>query len=211
MTIYKDRPFCYRCNRPKSSCVCEAITTLHTQSHFVFLMHPKEARKTKNNTGRITHASLSNSSLFVGIDFSHHNRLNALLNDPSYTPFLLYPDPKAIPITQENLELKPHTKALIVIIDSSWACSKSILKRSSNLQSIQKISFTPQKGSIYTIKRQPNLEALSTIESVKVVLEALNTQSIESIEPKLLEGFLKPFKQLITFQLKQAEAKKVRY
>lgn len=133
MTCYKDRPFCYTCNRSQSACVCHTITPVETQSHFVLLLHPKEARKTRNNTGRITKASLSNSSLFVGIDFSEHQGLNMLLNDPKLTPFILYPGSPSHNLSEKPLLLRNGTKALFIFIDSTWACSKKILRLSRNL------------------------------------------------------------------------------
>ncbi len=52
------RPWCQRCHRPGSTCLCEEVTTLQVRTKFVFLMHPKEAKKTKNGTGRMAHLGL---------------------------------------------------------------------------------------------------------------------------------------------------------
>ena len=52
------REKCYECYRPKKSCMCEYIQRIETNTRFVIIMHPKEFKKTKNNTGRFTHIFL---------------------------------------------------------------------------------------------------------------------------------------------------------
>ncbi len=88
--MYSTREVCYECYRPKSSCVCKHIIPFNTQSKFIILMHPKEYRKTKNTTGHLTHKSLHNSHLYVGIDFTHNSAIQALLNDESNECFFYF-------------------------------------------------------------------------------------------------------------------------
>ena len=76
ITYYGAREKCYRCYRPKSSCMCSHIHEIETNTKFIILMHPKEFKKTKNGTGRLTHLSLPNSHLFIGIDFLYTNFKN---------------------------------------------------------------------------------------------------------------------------------------
>ena len=59
--------------------MCPYINTFDTNTKFVILMHPKEFKKVKNNTGYLTKKSLSNSELFIGINFSNNNRINEII------------------------------------------------------------------------------------------------------------------------------------
>ncbi len=195
------RKMCYKCNRPKNSCLCILIKPITTKTKFITLMHPKEFRKTKNNTGRLTHMSLKNSELFVGIDFSNHKKVNDFINNPNFFSVVLYPSNKSICINDEKLELKGK-QLVVFIIDATWDCSKPMLRKSTNLYNLPKISFTHTKVSAYNFKRQPFVNALSTIESTLSVLEILNTQEIENISDIELKSFLKPFEELIKFQNK---------
>ena len=70
---------------------------------------------------------------------------------------------------------------VIFIIDSTWACSTSLLKKSKNLQNLNYISFDNIKESEYKIKEQPANFCLSTIESTLCVLELLNKYNIEEV------------------------------
>jgi DTW domain-containing protein YfiP len=162
-------------------------------------MHPKEFKKTKNGTGHLTNNSIENCEIHVGIDFSNNQRINTLLNSNEYEPFVLYPHTDAIKLNEEKL---PSSKnALIFIIDSTWPCSKKILRLSKNLSSLKKVSFTHNKSSIFTIKTQPNEHCLSTIESTLCVLEQLNKHNTENIEETSLNDFLNPFKKMVDFQI----------
>ncbi len=173
-------------------------------------MHPKEFRKTKNGTGHMTNNSLENCELYVGIDFSDHIRVNELLNDEKYEAFILYPDSNSIKLNTQKL---PNDKIpLIFIIDSTWPCSKKMLRVSTNLQNLKKVSFEHDKSSQFKIKTQPNQYCLSTIESTLCLLELLNLQNIENIDSKSLENFLSPFEKMVDYQVKCAlDENDVRY
>ena len=199
----ENREICYKCYRPKSSCICEFIVDpIKTQTKFVILMHPKEFRKTKNGTGHMTNNSLENCELHVGIDFTNHRRVNELLNDTSYEPYVLYPDINSIKLNSQALS--SEKKSLVFIIDSTWPCSKKMLRLSKNLQNLRKISFEHDKSSQFKIKTQPNQYCLSTIESTLCVLEQLNNKKTENIPEKKLLNFLLPFENMVKYQLKYA-------
>ena len=197
------RDVCYHCYRPKTSCICEhIISPISTNTKFIILMHPKEFRKTKNGTGHMTNNSLENCELYVGIDFTEHKRVNELLNDKTYEPYILYPDINSIKLNTQKLP--NEKKSLIFIIDSTWPCSKKILRLSKNLHNLKKVSFEHDKSSQFKIKTQPNQYCLSTIESTLCVLEQLNNQKVENISKDSLENFLKPFEQMVEYQVQCA-------
>jgi len=198
-TYYADREKCYRCYRPKSSCMCQYFTQIDTETKFVILMHPKEFKKVKNNTGHFTHQSLCNSELFIGIDFSHHKRICEIIEN--YESYILFPSENAINLSTTNPKSTKRALAIFVI-DATWSCAKSIFYKSSNLQTLPHLSFTPSKKSLYAIKEQPDDAYLSTIESTLVVLELLNKHKIEKISESALEHFLEPFFKMIAYQQK---------
>jgi DTW domain-containing protein YfiP len=207
-----NRETCYKCYRPQASCICDFIKKpINTNTKFVILMHPKEYRKTKNGTGHMTRNSLINSELYVGIDFSNHNRVNELINDTNYESYILYPGENSISLNNENI--KSSKNLLLFIIDSTWPCSRKILRVSKNLQKIKRLSFTHKEISNFKIKTQPKNYCLSTIESTKVILQLLNEQKIEDIENESLSEFLNPFEQMVNYQLDftSEEKKSIRY
>ena len=112
-----DRQRCYSCYRPVTSCMCEHINPIETNTQFIILMHPKEFKKTKNGTGHFTHLSLPNSKIFIGVDFSEHEIINNILNDPTKNCYVLYPDEKSIKLNTQTIQ-KENKQNVIFIIDS---------------------------------------------------------------------------------------------
>ncbi|MDA7816596.1 DTW domain-containing protein [Sulfurimonas sp.] len=211
-TLYGDREKCYKCYRPQSSCMCSYINSFDTDTKFVILMHPKEFKKVKNNTGHFTHQTLKNSELFIGVDFSDHNRINEIIS--THESYILFPSVDAINLSESKPTCKNDKAMAIFLIDSTWACTKKMFNESKNLRSLRHMSFSTKRTSEYKIKIQPQKEYLSTIESVHVVLELLNDKKVESIEQDSLDGFLKPFYMMIEYQQKLIENPKsnsVRY
>lgn len=158
----------------------------------------------------MTNNSLENCELHVGIDFTNHKRVNELLNDTSYESYVLYPDVNSIKLNTQKLP--SEKKALVFIIDSTWPCSKKMLRLSTNLHDLKKVSFEHDKSSQFKIKTQPNQYCLSTIESTLCVLEQLNNHNIENISSKSLENFLTCFEEMVKYQVKCAfDENDVRY
>ncbi|MEA1880582.1 MAG: tRNA-uridine aminocarboxypropyltransferase [Campylobacterota bacterium] len=194
------RKICYDCYRPMTSCMCDYITPIKTQTRFIILMHPKEFRHTKNGTGHFTYLSLENSELYVGIDFSNHNKINAILDNPNNDCYVIYPSTKSINLNTCNLENYGKNRVLF-LIDATWPCSKSMLLQSPNLDALQKVSFTHTKSSAFTFKKQPKSYCLSTIESTLCVLELLNKSHEEHISSYHLNNFLRPFEKMVEYQV----------
>lgn len=207
-TMYGDRAKCYHCYRPKSSCMCSYICPIETHTKFIILMHPKEFKKTKNGTGHLTHLSLPNSELFMGIDFSDNARINEII--ATHESFILYPSKHAINLSHHNplAETSLHVKKpmAIFLIDSTWACSLKMMRESKNLHELSHISFEPTKRSEFKIKEQPLAYCLSTMESTLTVLELLTKWRIEMISHDKLASFLTPFHAMIDYQLRCIES-----
>ncbi len=177
--------------------MCPYVEKIETQTKFVILMHPKEFKKVKNNTGRFTHLALPNSELFIGVDFTNHRRINEIIK--THQSYVLFPSKSAHDLSNE-LFVKDEKPLAIFLIDSTWACAKSIFKESRNLCSLPHLSFTTNKTSQYEIKEQPQSHCLSTIESTQVVLEFLAKHGIETIQKRKLENFLQPFHKMVAYQ-----------
>jgi len=177
--------------------MCAYCQKIQTDTKFVILMHPKEFKKVKNNTGHFTHQSLPNSELYVGIDFSNHTKINEIIK--THQSYILFPSEDALNITHENPKTT-HKPLAIFLIDSTWACAKPIFYKSKNLQQLPHMSFTTTQESMYEIKVQPKEGYLSTIESTLVVLQALKKHAIEQVSEEELVLFLQPFHKMIAYQ-----------
>jgi len=181
--------------------MCKHIIPLETKTRFIILMHPKEFKRTKNGTGHFTHLSLINSELHIGIDFSKDSHINKIIEDPSTNCYVVYPHKESIDLNNESIEGEEEKENIIFLIDATWPCSKAMLTASPNIDALPKVSFTHSEISAFHFKRQPKSYCLSTIESTLCVLKILNTQGVEVLKAQKLEYFLKPFEEMVKYQL----------
>ena len=199
---YKGRPrhWCRTCRRPGATCLCSSITRLATRSRFVLLTHPLEYRKVKIGTGRITHLSLLNSEVHVGVDFSKHRRINELIDDCRTESFLLYPDQASLNLSRGEYMPQPQRPPVFFLIDSTWACAKKVLRRSRNVRALPRVGFDIGAESAFAIKRQPERACLATIEAVHRCLMALAAYGHEVLETEDGRRFLTPFHRIMEIQ-----------
>jgi DTW domain-containing protein YfiP len=187
------RPTCYRCFWPQSLCWCASVVPMATRTRFVFLMHPKEFKREKAATGRLTHLCLAASEIHCGVGFDEHAAVQALLQDPRNFPVLLYPGRDAL-----NLSLPAHAEQLrtwargraresatgspqlvVFLLDATWALGRKMLRLSPSLQRLPRIMFTPSAPSRYVIKQQPHAGCLSTLEATHELLLTLQTAGLD--------------------------------
>ncbi len=197
------RELCLRCLRPKESCYCKYIGRVNAGIKFVFLMHPKEAKRQRTGTGRLAALSLPGSEIVTGVDFSRNERVNALLADSSCYPVLLYPAEDAWTSAREGFREAVGGRTLLVfLVDSTWACSKKIIKSSGNLQTLPKFSFSGSYRSIFTFKHEPKDYCVSTIESCYYLIKELQGAGMADASANP-EPLMDVFKKLIQFQLQK--------
>jgi len=164
-------------------------------------MHPKEYKKEKIGTGRMTKLQLENAEIIVGIDFTKNNRVNEILANESSSSFLLYPGKDNFNLSlRSSAELNSFmgTSPNLFILDGTWPCARKMLKLSKNLQKLKRVSFDNKIESKFIIKQQPASLCLSTIETVYTVLNLLKEGELEQCDTK---GFLIPFEKMIEHQL----------
>jgi len=165
-------------------------------------MHPKEAYKQKTGTGRLTALSLTDSEIIIGIDFTHNERLNKLIQgNAEYFPVLLYPAKDAYftdtPAFRDAVGTK---KLLVIVVDATWFFAHKIIVLSSNLHSLPKLSFRNAYRSQFEFKRQPAPECLSTIESTYYLTEELKAAGIANPSADV-SGLMQTFHDMVDYQL----------
>lgn len=157
-------------------------------------MHPMEFKKEKVGTGRFSHLILENSQVFVDINFDENAQFLKSLNDPEYDSYVLYPGEEVInlsgPVSHPTF-LNQRPKQFIVI-DGTWPCAKKMMKLSTCLHDVPRVSFSSNRTSAFKVKHQPLPECLSTVESIHQVILELNRLGIEATagaEENLIEVF----------------------
>jgi len=196
------RPRCLVCRNCDVICYCGQITPVRTRIQFVILIHRTEIKRSVA-TGRMTHLSLPDSVLFEGTDFSNHRKLNAIVQDPSNHPMLLYPGARAVNLTglspTDRRGLLPEGKRpVVILIDATWSHAKRIRRMSTNLHRLPQIAFSPTVPSAFRVRTQPNELCYSTIEATHHLIGLLDG------EAENLSKMLAPFNWMVEKQLKFA-------
>lgn len=192
---------CFNCLRSIKACFCATIDPFPTKTEFRILMHPKEARKQKVGTGRMASLCLQNCKIIIGENFQNNTEVNNLIKSNDYHTMILYPGEKSHNITQGPIKFDSNKKLMVLIIDGTWPCAKSMMRDSKNLHHLPRISFETKETSQFKIKHQPAKYCLSTIESIYHLLNGLDKWHLERLEGK--QNILpKVLANIVDFQIK---------
>lgn len=190
MTTAVPRERCLRCRRPRRVCYCAALTSLPTTTRVVILQHPRE-RDMPIGTARMAHLCLPNSELHVGVRWQEDARLAQVLADPARPAVLLYPGRDARDILSEP----PQGPVTLVVIDGTWSQAKTVVRDNPVLQALPRYAFAAPAPSEYRIRKEPEVEYVSTIEALMHVLGALEG------EPERFRALLVPLRAMVDTQL----------
>lgn len=193
---------CPRCQKKGEFCLCKYTKEIDSGIKFVLLMHPKEVKKNRTGTGWITRISLKNCEIIEGLDFSQNARLNALLADPQYFPVLLYPGDDAWTAKKPGFAEEAGGRTILaIIIDATWFCSRKIIQHNPELLRLPKLSFAGEYRSIFTFKREPRPEYISTIETCYYLIKELQGIALARTDCDP-EPLMDVFKQMIKDQIR---------
>jgi DTW domain-containing protein YfiP len=166
------RPYCERCWRPQSTCLCAWRRPTANEVEVLLLQHPAETRHAKGSA-RLLQLSLQNCLDQVGEAFDAA-ALMAWLQAPGpdgrpRQPWLLFP---AAPGT--SAEPPPAAQDLrLVVLDGSWRQARQLLARHPALQQLPRWSLASPPPSRYTIRKAQRPDQRSTLEATCLALAAL--------------------------------------
>lgn len=162
-----------------------------------------EYKKEKVGTGRFCHLIVKNSELLVGVDFDRDERFLELLQDSEYQSYVLYPGESSLDLAGDEL-LRDKKKKQFFVIDGTWPCAKKMMKLTTSLHSLPRVSFQQKKESAFIIKHQPMPGCLSTVESVTILLSELERMNIEDLGEKK-QNLLDVFNYCVDLQLQLSQ------
>ena len=196
---------CLTCRRRLLTCVCDNLRPFETRSRFVILMHPMEFKKEKVGTGRFTHLILKNSEIIVDICFDKNRRFLEVLEDANYQTVILYPGDNTIDLSDPGSARKLSDKPLqFLVIDGTWPCAKKMMKLTTLLHDVPRVSFNTTRISEFQVKHQPMPGCLSTVESIHQVLLDLNKSGREDTQ-SMEENLMMVFRKIVQQQIELAQ------
>jgi DTW domain-containing protein YfiP len=159
-------------------------------------MHPKEFKKERLGTGKMTRTAFAGSELHVDVDFTESRSVNGLITDPANFCAVLWPGVGALAWSgPEGLPAQLIGKRLVVfLLDGTWSCARKMYRMSANLQALPKIAFEPSEPSRFRIKQQPDVRCLSTVETTRLLFKEMECAGLE--EQQDWDALLRPFEEL---------------
>jgi len=180
---------CVRCFRPQELCFCAAIPTIDNQTELLIVQHRRE-RFHAFNSARIVHQSLQRCRLLVDHTPELATRFASMpLSDRAG---LLYPGADARLLAELPSNERPDQ---LIILDGTWSHAKTLMRDLPRLQMLPRYRLAPTSPGRYRIRREPNAQALSTLEATVAALRLLEPGTVG------LDRLLEAFTQMIDDQI----------
>ncbi len=162
---------CAACRLVPSHCLCAWRPRVEAQSGVCLLMHDVEALK-PSNTGWLIADLLAATSAFGWSRTAVDPALPALLAEPQWQPYLVFPGEYAAPErVVSEVQLAPGKRPLFVLLDATWTEARKMFRKSPYLDALPVLSFQPEQLSRYRLRRSTRGEHLCTAEVAALCLE----------------------------------------
>jgi DTW domain-containing protein YfiP len=171
------RSVCYRCSKPQVTCVCPLLGRVENRTGIFIVQHPRE-RVHAIGTARLAALGLGRARLDVMWDAGTRDAIR-----PAWLPSsaaLLYPAQGARELESLAEHERPEN---LVVIDGTWHTARTLYRDKSWLRELPCYKLSPKSASRYRIRREPNREALSTVEAIVEALRVLepDTPNIDTL------------------------------
>lgn len=160
---------CPRCGFVHN-CICDAEPQLSCDAHFILLTHPKELGK-DTNTGELMLRTLPNCQRYTWDRVNPPATLLEQLSSPRYQPWLLFPSDEQHPATQ--YQPADGKQPLFILLDATWQEARKMVRKSTWLAQLPRLSLTPVSTSAYQLRRNQQAGNLCTCEAGIALLELL--------------------------------------
>lgn len=151
------RERCASCLRPLALCYCAQLSPIDNLWPVWILQHPTESRHALG-TARIAAIGLRHCKLEVSKEADEDSPFARA----DITPALIYPGPHSLSLL--GLEREPHRPLLF--IDATWRKSRRMMAENPWLENLPRYALPSPPKSRYRIRREPNPEAISTLEAI---------------------------------------------
>lgn len=161
------RPYCYRCDKAQSMCICHHLTPIDNAVGVHVLQHPRERRHALG-TARLLRLGLASAHIHV-LELEGGRTPTTPVDLPEGAG-LLYPSPDARDIATLPPRDRPEH---LVVIDGTWPQAQRLYRNTPWISALPCYRLDPEHGSNYRLRAEPRQECLSTVESVVAALRAL--------------------------------------
>jgi len=167
---------CDDCRLVATHCLCAWRPRIPAQSAVCLLMHDVEALK-PSNTGWLIADVLADTSAFGWSRVEVDADLPALLGDPQWQPYLVFPgEYVAAERVVSAVQPAPGKRPLFVLLDATWSEARKMFRKSPYLDSLPVLSLQAEQLSRYKLRRSKRDDHFCTAEVAALCLELAGDQ-----------------------------------
>lgn len=167
---------CELCLLAQTYCTCQSRRQLVSDNAFLLIMYDDEVLK-PSNSGRLIADLIPDTHAYIWSRTQANRKMLALIQDPRYQPFVIFPGEYAYPDQTVVSELKPTgldstKKPLFIMLDGSWREAIKMFRKSPYLHDLPLLSFTPETVAKYGLRKGSRDFQLGTAEVAVLALAA---------------------------------------
>ncbi len=167
---------CPNCRVAQSHCLCAMRPQVLSNSAVCLLMHDAEPLK-PSNTGWLIADVVTDTRAFGWSRIEHDPALLALLNDPQWQPYIVFPSEFVEPSrVVSSVTVTPGRRPLFILLDATWSEARKMFRKSPYLDRFPVLSLQPEQLSRYYLRRSNNVEHLCTAEVAALCLDLAGDQ-----------------------------------
>jgi DTW domain-containing protein YfiP len=186
------RPRCPGCRLPVTHCACGQCPEVPTRAGVCLLMADIEPLK-PTNTGWLVADVVPDTFAFGWARTEVDPGLLALLADPQWQPFVVFPGEYVAP--ERVVDAVPAATAadgrrpLFILLDATWSEARKMFRKSPYLDRLPVLSLRPEQVSRYALRRSRRDDHFCTSEVASLCLELAG----EVRAARVLEAWLDVF------------------
>ncbi|MBS0608703.1 MAG: DTW domain-containing protein [Proteobacteria bacterium] len=167
------RAHCAGCRLVPSHCICALRPPCDTRAGVCLLMHDIEPLK-PSNTGWLIADLVADTHAFGWSRTEVDPALLALLADPQWQPYVVFPGEFAAPerVVQQVAPVAPTPgrRPLFVLLDATWPEARKMFRKSPYLAQLPVLSLHSDAASRYQLRRSSRGEHFCTAEVAALCL-----------------------------------------
>lgn len=189
------RERCEGCRLVASHCMCALRPSIATRAGVCLLMADIETLK-PTNTGWLIADVVPDTFAFGWARTETDPALLALLGDPQWQPYVVFPGQYAAPErVVESVELRvppngePAKRPLFILLDGTWSEARKMFSRSPYLDRLPVLSLQPDRMSQYKLRRSGRGDHFCTSEVAALCMDLAGEHAAE----QTLDAYLAVF------------------
>lgn len=185
---------CPGCHLPELNCLCPYAVRAESKARVWLLTHPMEHHK-PTNTGRLIRDVLPETEVFTWYRTAPDERLLALLDDPRYAPFVIFPDDQ--PDYAERvvgIDAVAEAKAagripVYLLLDGTWRQARRIFRKSPYLDALPVLPLRTERLTRYRLRKPASAAHLCTAEVAAELLRQGGDAEVAGVLDDYFDAF----------------------